>query len=209
MPKIAALVALLLPICVIAQDSQKTGTSDTAEAMCEVRTYYDSLTLAFQNAVAADGETLVMLQVLPSFQREYAVTVKRTSSGISLYRADFQKQLWHQLGPPLAVLRTRQECLDTAKTAEIDTVLIPASTEQANRLWETFSKIDLQTHRCKKCGLAQDGTQYIIQRPDGASVRLQEVAGVRGLKSEDTQLLDWVHSILQVVQKAQDASLAP
>lgn len=91
MPKIAALIALLLPICVIAQDSQKTGASDRAEAMCGVKTYYDGLTLAFQNAVTADGETLVTLQVLPSFQREYAVTVKRTSSAISLYRTDFQK----------------------------------------------------------------------------------------------------------------------
>ncbi len=63
----------------------------SAEAMCGVNTYYDTITLAFQNAVNADGETLVMLQVLPSFQREYAVTVKRTSSGISLYRTDFQK----------------------------------------------------------------------------------------------------------------------
>ena len=179
----------------------------SAEAMCGVNTYYDSLTLAFQNAVNGNGETLVMLQVLPSFQREYALAVKRTSSGISLYRADFQKQLWQQLGPPLHVSRTQQQCLEIARSAQIETVLIPAPIEQRNKLWETFSKINLQTHPCKKCSLAQDGTQYIIQRPSGASVRLQEVAGTRGLKSENTQLLDWVHSMLQVVRQAQNASL--
>jgi len=179
---------------------------NSAEAMCGINTYYDSLSLAFQNAVNGYGETLVMLQVLPSFQREYAVAVKRTSSGISLYRADFQKQLWQQLGPPLHVSRTRQQCLEIARSAQIDTVLIPAPIEQGNKLWETFSKINLQMHPCKKCALAQDGTQYIVQRPS-ASVRLQEVAGTRGLKSENTQLLDWVHSMLQVVRQAQNASL--
>lgn len=206
MPKIAALVALLLPIFVIAQETQKKASSDTADAVCRVKTYYESLTLAFQNAVTADGETLVTLQVLPSFQREYAITVKRMSSGISLYRTDFQKQLWHQLGPPLAVLRTRQQCLEIAKTAEIATVLIPEPTEQANKLWETFSKINLQMHPHKTSAIAVDGTQYVIQTPDGASVRLLEVAGVRGLKSENSQLLDWVHSMLQVVRQAQGAS---
>ena len=157
----------------------------SAEAMCGMQTYYDSLTLAFQNSVNAGGETLLMLQVLPSFQREYAVTVKRTSSGINLYRTAFQKQLWHELGPPLHVSRTRQQCLDIAKNAQIDTVLIPAPTEQANRLWEVFSKITFESHLREKNLLAQDGTQYIIARPDGASVRLQEAAGGRGSKSEE------------------------
>ena len=181
----------------------------STEAMCGMQTYYDSLTLAFQNAVNAGGETLLMLQVLPSFQCEYAVTVKRASSGINLYRTAFQKQLWHELGPPLHVSRTRQQCLDIAKNAQIDTVLIPAPTEQANRLWEVFSKITFESHLREKNLLAQDGTQYIIARPDGASVRLQEAAGGRGLKSENTQLLNWVHSMLRVVQLAENASLSP
>ncbi|HTS09172.1 MAG TPA: carboxypeptidase-like regulatory domain-containing protein [Candidatus Eisenbacteria bacterium] len=179
--------------------------SIASEAMCGLKTYHDSLTLAFQDAVNAYGETLVTLQVLPSFQREYAITVKRTSSDISVYRTEFRKQLWQQLGP-LHVSRTRQQCLEIANAAQIDTVLIPASTEEAQRLWKNFSGIDFQTHPCKKCTLAQDGTQYVIRRGDGASLQIQEVAGVRGLKSGNARLLEWVHSMLEVARQAQNSS---
>ena len=134
------LLALLLPLCSIAQNAK-------TEQMCGLRTYYDSLTLIFQNAANTDGEVLVTLQVLPIFKSEYALVIKRTSSGISIFRAALRKQLWTQLGPPLQVSRTRQQCLEIAKAVEWDTVPIPASAEQANRLWETFRRIKLETHQ--------------------------------------------------------------
>ena len=85
---------------------------------CGLGTYQDSLDLAFTKATLGGGETLVTVQVLPSFQREYALTLKRVGPEIKLQRATFDKQLWTQLGPPLTDNKTRQQCLDLALAAK-------------------------------------------------------------------------------------------
>jgi hypothetical protein len=193
------LLALLLPLCAIARNAK-------SEEMCGLRTYEDSLTLIFQNAASTDGEVLVTLQVLPSLEREYALIIKRTSSGIGIFRATLRKQLWTQLGPPLHISRTRQQCLDIAKAAESDTVPIPVSAEQANSLWEMFRRTKLEIHSTGAFGrkhmLPQDSTQYVVQSADGRSVRLTEV--VRTELSENPALLDWVHSVLKVAGQWQE-----
>ncbi len=193
------LLALLLPLCSIAQNAK-------TEQMCGLRTYYDSLTLIFQNAANTDGEVLVTLQVLPIFKSEYALVIKRTSSGISIFRAALRKQLWTQLGPPLQVSRTRQQCLEIAKAVEWDTVPIPASAEQANRLWETFRRIKLETHSTgtfrQNHLLPEDSTWYVVQSANGRSVRLPEI--VRTELSENPALLDWIHSILKLAGQWQE-----
>jgi hypothetical protein len=66
------------------------------------------------------------VQGLPSFQREYALVLKRVGPEVKMLRATFQKQLWTPLGPPLEVPKTRQQCLDLALAAKVDTVELPA-----------------------------------------------------------------------------------
>ncbi len=210
MRTIVVLVALLLlPISVVAQTNKPgTAASGATEVMCGLKTYQDSLTLAFQNAAGTDGETLVTVQVLPSFQREYAVILKRTPPGIKLLRATLRSQLWTQHGPPLHIPRTRQECLEIARAAEVDTVAIPASAEQVDSLWATFTSTSLQTDSCArrkgKCEYFQDGTDYVIQPADGRSIRVSEVAGTKDVVSENPALLDWMHSMLQVLRESQE-----
>jgi hypothetical protein len=193
------LLALLLPLHAIAQNA-------TTEKMCGLKTYYDSLTLIFQNAASTDGKVLVTVQVLPIFKSEYALSIERTPSGIGIFRSSLRKQLWTQLGPPLQVGKTRQECLDIAKAAEWDTLPIHASAEQANRLWEMFLHTKLERHSAStfagKQILPLDSTQYVVQSANGRSVFLTEV--VRTELSENPSLLDWIHSILKLAGQWQE-----
>lgn len=215
MQKIFVLLSLLIvPVFGFAQQGVEASASGATEVNCGLKTYHYGLTLAFRTAAAgADGETLVTLQVLPSFKREYAIIVKRTPVGVSFLRTTFRKQLWTQLGPPLAVTRTPEQCLDIAKAAEIDTSPLSVSTEQANSLWARFSSINLQTDTCARrkgrCAHIFDGTEYVIQQPDGVPIRLSEVAGMKGIARENPALLDWVHSILRVAARWQEPPLAP
>jgi hypothetical protein len=175
---------------------------------------HGSLDLAFKNATAGEGETLVTVQVLPSFQREYALVLKRVGPEVKMLGATLQKQLlWTQLGPPLSVARTRQQCLEIARAAETDTVPVPVSAEEANSLWTTFSSTNLQTDICARqegqCAFIYDGTQYVIQMPDDRSFRLTEVGGMKGTVSENGALLDWVHTVLRVAQRWQEPPVSP
>jgi len=119
-----AVFLLFLP-AVAAQSNLPAWRNGAQEKMCGLGTYHDGLDLAFKNAIKGEGETLVTVQVLPSFRREYALVLKQISPEVKLLRATFEKQLWTQLGPPLTSSKTRQQCLDLALAAEIDTVEIP------------------------------------------------------------------------------------
>lgn len=156
---LCAALLLLIPLAAAQADRSQI------EKACGLPTYQDSLDLAFQQATAGHGETLVTLQVLRSFQREYALVVKQEGSELKLFRATFRDQLWGQLGP-LQNNKTRQDCLDEATTAEMDTVQAPVSAEQANSLWTTFRSSNFQTDNCaparwtRHCALIFDGARY-------------------------------------------------
>jgi hypothetical protein len=173
--------------------------------MCGVGTYHDTLDLAFKNATAGQGETLVIVQVLPSFEREYALVLKRVGPEVKMLRATFQKQLWKQLGPPLAVPKTRQQCLDLALAAKVDTVELPTRSDTIAQLWTAFSDINLETDTCarhgKQCALLFDGTDYVVQTNDGRSLRIAEIGNLKGIKSENAALLNWIRTLLQMANR--------
>jgi hypothetical protein len=195
--------ALLLVIPLVAAQKKKASPSQT-EKMCGLQTYHDSLDLAFRQATTGHGQTLVTLQVLPSFQREYALVVKQEGSELKLLRAIFRDQLWQQLGPPLHVNKTRQECLDQAKTAEMDIAITSATSEQVNSLWSQFAKTSLESDSCPRrhgqCVFPMDGTSYVVQTADGRSIRVTEIGHDKTVRSENPTLLDWVHAALQVAR---------
>lgn len=208
--RVAAVHAMLLMVVplVTAQSKIPYWRNGSEEKMCGLGTYHDSLELGFRNATTGLGETLVTVQVLPSFQREYALVFKRVGLEVKLFRATFQSQLWTQLGPPLHVPRTRQACLDLASVAKLDVIDISGRRgTDSERLWRAFGNINLRTDSCprkgKQCAFFKDGTDYIVQTPDGSSVRVTEVGTQQDIKSENPTLLDWIHTLLQTVSQHQ------
>src|SRR5262245_17106432 len=195
---------LLAPTSVPAQNPQPSASQ--TEEMCGLQTYQDSLDLAFRQATAGHGEALVTLQVLPSFQREYAIVVKREGSELKLFRAIFREKLSRQLRL-MEVRKTRQECLDQAQAAEMETAVLPATPEQVNRLWNQFTNTSLESDTCTrrhgKCIFGIDGTGYVIQTANGRSIRLTETGRGKDVRSENPALLDWVHKVIQVARDSQ------
>jgi hypothetical protein len=196
-----AFLVVVAPIA-IAQTITPAWKNGSEEKICGLGTYQDSLDLAFSNALSGEGETLVTVQVLPSFQREYAIALVQVGPEVKLFRATMQTQLWTQLGPPLHVSKTRQECLDLASTAKVGVIAIPAAPAIAQQLWTAFSSIDLQTDSCprrgKSCASFQDGTDYTVHTNDGNSARITETGKQKGVKSENPALLDWIHTLLPI-----------
>jgi hypothetical protein len=204
--ELCAILLLVVPN-VVAQSNTPAWKNGAQEKMCGLGTYYDSLNLAFKNATAGDGETLVTVQVLPSFHREYALVLKRVGPEVKLMRATFEKQLWTQLGPPLHATNNRQQCLDLALAAKVDTVELPAGADTTAQSWTTFSDISLDTDTCprrgKQCALLLDGTTYIVQTNDGRSLRIAEIENLKGIKSENAALLNWVRALLRMASSSQ------
>lgn len=208
--KIRMILFALILVCgkvpvALAQSVTPLRKNGSREKMCGLETYHDSLTLAFKNATIAEGENLVTVQVLPSFQREYALVLKQVGSDVRLIRATFQEQLWSHLGA-LAVLRTRRQCLDMAIAAKVETVTLSVRPETVHQLWTAFRSISLETDTCPRrkneCALVLDGTDFVIQTNDGGEVRLTEIGNLRNIKSENAPMLDWVHALLQTVNNA-------
>lgn len=201
-----AIFLLVVPI-VAAQSNTPTLRDGAQEKMCGLGTYHDSLDLAFQNATKGGGEALVTVQVLPSFRPEYALALKRVGTEVKLLRATFEKQLWAQLGPPLSVRKTRQECLDLALVARVNTTELPARPDSVEQSWAAFRNINLETDACprrgKQCALIEDGTDYIVQTNDGHSLRISEIGKLKGIQSENAALLDWVRTLLQMASNSQ------
>ena len=102
------------------------------------------------NHFPSTGFSLVLVTFVYRFQREYALGVKRVGSEVKLLRASFQKQLWTQLGPPLHVPKTRQQCLDLALAAKVDTVELPARADTTAQSWTAFGNINLDTDTCRR-----------------------------------------------------------
>lgn len=195
----------LMPV-VAAQTKTPAWKNGSHETMCGLGTYQDGLDLAFKNSTEASGETLLTVEVLASFQREYALVLTRVGSEVNLLRARFQTQLWTQL-TPLQDRKTRQQCLALASAATLDTVTIPARPETMSQLLSSFRDIRLsETDSCprrgKECDLAEDGTAYVVLSKSGPPVRITETSRLKGIRNENTALLDWIHSLLQAASSS-------
>ncbi len=200
-----AMFLFLMPV-VVAQSNSPFLTNGFQEKMCGLGTYQDSLELAFNKATAERGETLVTVAVLPSFHREYALAFKRVGLEVMLLRTTFEKQLWTQLGG-LAVSRTRQQCLDLASNAKVETVELHANADAVAQLWTAFSRINLDADTCtrrgKQCAPILDGTGYVVRTNDGRALRITEIGKIKGIKSENAALLDWIHALRRIANSSE------
>ncbi len=192
------LTIVLVPIA-LAQTETPAWRNGPNERGCGLGTYHDGLTSAFKNATSSLGETLVTVQVLPSFQRESALVLKRRGSEVRLFRVTFQDQLWTTLGPPMHVRRSRQECLDLASAAKVDTFEVAVQPEISMQLWQSFREISLESapcpHRGKKCIAYLDGTSYVVQTQDGSPILISETGNMKDVTSENPGLLEWIHKL--------------
>ena len=202
--RIAALCALLFiaPLA-IAQSTTSLWENGPKEKFCGLGTYQDGLDVGFRNATSSFGETLVTVQVLPSFRKEYALVFKRVGAELKLYRVTFQNQLWGQMGPPLHVPKTRQECLGIASAAKVDALDVNVQARDLQELWTAFGNIDLTTDKCprrgKSCAYFEDGTGYVVQTQDGRSFRITETGQTKRVRSENPALLAWIHKVQEFV----------
>jgi hypothetical protein len=201
------ILLLIVPIAV-AQGNAPVWKNGAQEKMCGLGTYHDSLDLAFKNATTGAGETLVTVQVLSCRrQREYALELKRVGPEVKLLRATFDKQLWTELGPPLTDNKTRQQCLDLAVAAKVDTKELPARADATAQIWTAFSDLNLETDTCprhgKHCAMFYDGTYYIVRTNDGRSLRITETGNSKRTKSENAALLDWIRALIQIANSSQ------
>ncbi|HEV3512829.1 MAG TPA: hypothetical protein VGS05_14075 [Candidatus Sulfotelmatobacter sp.] len=46
-------------------------------------------------------------------------------------------------------------------------------------------------------------SKYIVQTNDGRSFRIKEIGNVKGIKSENAALLDWVRDLIQIANSPQ------
>jgi len=207
MRAIAFYATLLLVVPFAAAQSTTPTWDGSQEKMCGLGTYHDGLDLAFKNATVGSGETLVTVQVLPSFQREYALILKRVDAQVKLLRVTFQDQLWSHLGPPLSDRKTRQQCLDLALAAKLDTVELSVPEDTTKQLWTAFGNVNLDGDTCSRqkgtCPLLTDGTSFIIQTNEGRLLRLSEIGDSKDIKSENAALLVWVHTLLRTANNSQ------
>jgi len=155
-------VVLLFVVSLAAGQTNTPAWRDGShEKICGLGTYHDSLDLAFKNATKTSGETLLMVEALPSFQRESALDLKRADSEVNLARARFQTQLWYQLAP-LQASRTRK-CLGLASAVTLDTVTFPINPETATSLLSGFGNIRLiETDDCPRKGLRALGVRSLF-----------------------------------------------
>ena len=51
--------------------------------------------------------------------------------------------------------------------------------------------------------LLGDGTDYVVQTNDGRSLRIKEIGNLKGIKSENAALLDWVRALIQTADSFQ------
>jgi len=206
MRRLAFYTTLLLAAVATAQSNTPVWRNGSQEKMCGLGTYQDGLDLAFKNATIGKGETLFTLQVLPSFEREYAFILKRDDTQLKLLRVRFQDQLWSQVGA-LSVPRTREQCLELATAAKVSTVELSVPREVKEQLWSGLSAINLDTDICPRinraCAPSLDGTSFVIQTYDGRLLRLTEISGMKNVKSENSALLEWVHALIQTAKNYQ------
>jgi len=201
------IILLLVASLASGQTSTPLWANGAHEKICGLGTYQDSLDLAVRKATEGSGDTLLTVEVLPSFYQEYGLVIKRIGSEVNLVRDTFQTQLWHQL-VPLQVRRTRQECLDLASAATVDTATFPIRPETASSLLSAFGNIRLtETDSCprkgKECAHIYDGVAYVVLPKDGPRVRITDTERLKGVRSENAALLDWIHSLLQIAKNPQ------
>jgi hypothetical protein len=172
---------------------------------CRAEDYMRALSEAFTPDDNPDGrERLITIIRVPGFGAEWAFAMDKTANGLEMKRLAFRelKRLPSIYEKP----RTPSQCIAEAKSIPIDETPISISQSDAQRLMNGLSKIDLNTDSCPRnpngtCAHFRDGTTYRLVFPDGGIVQLENVSGMKGVRSENPALLDWLLELMKYVRR--------
>jgi hypothetical protein len=106
---------------------------------------------------------------------------------------------------------TPSQCIAEAKSIPIERTRANISPDDAQRLLDELSKIDLTTDSCPRqfdgsCAQIFDGTSYAVVLEDGRLLRLIDVSGLKQVRSENPALLHWITSLREFVKLREEPS---
>ena len=161
-----------------------------AATQCGSDTYFTAF-----SRLAAPGETVAMLQILPSFSPESAVVFQRVSGQIKVVRVLLKKKL-----TPADCIATGRSGTEAAKRKEL-----AITSDKAEKFLSELAGIDRQTDKCPRradggCGGLLDGTYYVVQFQDGSIAGITALSRNDHIISENPALLSWVNKLLQIAK---------
>jgi hypothetical protein len=175
-------------------------------SQCGLDDYHRALHMTFAQPEGSASPALDRLVTIHffSFRPESAIAFEKTANGLAVSRLAFSQQAWKQL----AVLDRRQtpsQCIAAAKSIPIERTQVNISEGDAQRMLDDLKKIDLQTDSCPRhadgsCADILDGEIFTIILEDGRLLRLTNVEGLKGVRSENPALSHWVKSLRDFVK---------
>jgi hypothetical protein len=182
-------------------------------AQCGLDDYQRALHMAFaepEGSVSPALDRLVTIHIFPSFRPESAIAFEKTENGLAISRLAFSQQAWKQL----AIFTRRQtpsQCIAAAKSIPIERTQVNISRGDAQRLLDDLKKIDLQTDSCPRladgsCAHIFDGETFTIILEDGRLLRLTNVEGIKGVRSQNPALSHWVTGLRAFVKVREQPS---
>jgi hypothetical protein len=185
------------------------ANTETVAAHCDTEDYMRGVSEAFapEDGRRSGTERVVTVFAISTFGVEPAIAIEKTAHGIEVDRLAFREE-------PLGMLashwksQTPSQCIAEAKSLPIDKTPLSISAGDARWLVDELNKINRIPDRCPRradgtCAQIFDGTLYSVVFPDGFVAQLQEVKGLRDVRSENPALLDWVHKVLLFVPPPQ------
>ncbi|HEX3156286.1 MAG TPA: hypothetical protein VHV32_16785 [Candidatus Angelobacter sp.] len=178
-----------------------TKTEHTAER-CNADDYRRAISESLHPG--DDSHRLVTVFAITNLPDEPTIAIEKTPNRIEVDRLTFREELWtHALSHWKS--QTPSQCIAEAKSLPIDKTPMSISAGDARRLVDELNKIDRSADSCPRnangtCAYILDGAVYRVAFPDGFIVQLQDVTGMKGLRSENAALLDWVHELMRYVR---------
>jgi hypothetical protein len=178
--------------------------TEQVDERCRAEDYMRALSEAFTPDASPDGrERLITIIRVPGFEAEWAFAMDKTANGLELKRLAFREP--KRLPSIFSKPRTPSHCIAEAKSIPIDETAVSISQSDAQRLMNELSKIDLNTDSCPRnpngtCAHFLDGTTYRLVFPDGRIVQLENVSGLKGVRSQNPALLDWLDELMKYVR---------
>jgi len=178
-------------------------------AQCGLDAYELALQMAFAGPddPAPAVERLVTVLRKPSFGPESAIAFEKPPDGLVVSRLAFKTQAWAALSI-LTKRQTPSQCIATAKALPMERRAVNISAGDVQRLLDELKGIDLNMDSCPRkpdgeCAYPLDGTSYTVILEDGRPLRMTDVEGLKGWRSENPALSRWVTDLGKFVMARQ------
>jgi hypothetical protein len=177
----------------------------TVAGRCDFHTYLRAMNEALTQ-IQAPGDTIAMVVVASPFAEKYAIAIRRTPDGSSVYH--FQIPRGSSNGgitdgqPP-------SQCIESAKVKLTELETVPLTSVQVQQFVSALRDIDPRTDRCPRtatgvCAFFFDASEFLVWLPNGTQVRLTRVDGSKRFFSENPALSQWIESLLESTKMAEN-----